>query len=350
MRNVNVEQPSSVDEILETGLLDNWYLVARDSEVGRGPLALTRLSRDIVLWRDQDQRLHCVEDFCPHRGAKLSLGAVCDDNLACAYHGVQVNGAGEIAVIPTEPESPFIGRKAIRHYPVQERHGTIWVYFGVDEAAEPPELRFPDEFTTGEWSGFVDIREFECNYRLVRDNQVDPVHGSFLHAGTHALTGAGEVAGEMGFERTERGFVVWRKYQQGVNLDRTEVFRYPGSGFWAVTDLPYQDNEGGGIVRLFRYPTPIDRDNCLVYNYRLRQMSGWRLDLWRFLYKNRAAARGEIVLEQDRVALATIPKDAEDREMLLQLDLGVSHIRRMYRDEAERQFEAITESTSAAAE
>ena len=49
MRNLNVEQPSSVDEILETGLLDNWYLVARDSEVGRGPLALTRLSRDIVL-------------------------------------------------------------------------------------------------------------------------------------------------------------------------------------------------------------------------------------------------------------------------------------------------------------
>ena len=36
--------------------------------------------------------------------------------------------------------------------------------------------------------------------------------------------------------------------------------------------------------------------------------------------------------------------------MLLQLDLGVSHIRRMYRDEAERQFEAITESRGAAAE
>jgi phenylpropionate dioxygenase-like ring-hydroxylating dioxygenase large terminal subunit len=350
MANLNHEQPSSVEEIIETGVLDNWYLVARDTDVDTTPVGLTRLSRDIVLWRDGAGALHCVEDFCPHRGAKLSLGKVCNGNVACAYHGVEVNGAGEIAAVPTEPNSPFIGRKSVRHYPVQERHGAIWVYFGVDEAAEPPELRFPDEFYTGEWSGFVDIRQFECNYQLVRDNQIDPVHGSFLHVGTHALTGAGEVAGDIGFERTERGFVVWRKYQQGVNLDRTEVFRYEGSGFWAVTDLPYQDNEGGGTVRLFRYPTPIDRDNCLVYNYRLRKMTGWKLDLWRFIYKNRAASRGVIVLEQDRVALAAIPSDARDRELLLQLDLGVSHIRRMYRDEAERQFEAISVGASVAAE
>ncbi len=349
MTNLNHEQPSSVEEILETGVLDNWYLVARDTEVDTGPVALTRLSRDIVLWRDQDRTLHCVEDFCPHRGAKLSLGTVCDGNVACAYHGVQVNGAGEIAAIPTEPASPFIGRKAIRHYPVQERHGAIWVYFGVDEAAVPPELRFPDEFQTGDWSGFVDIRPFECNYRLVRDNQVDPIHGSFLHAGTHALSW-GRVDGELGFERTERGFVVWRKYQQGVNLDRTEVFRYPGSGFWAVTDLPFKEHEGGGTVRLFRYPTPIDRDNCIVYNYRLQQRTGWRRDIWRFMYKNRVAARGAQVLEQDRVALSAIPSNIQDREMLLQLDLGVAHIRRMYREEAERQFEAISAAASVAAE
>ena len=146
MANLNIEQPSSVEEILETGVLDNWYLVARDTDVDSKPVGLTRLSRDIVLWRDGDGALHCVEDFCPHRGAKLSLGKVCDGNVACAYHGVQVNGFGEIAAIPTEPDSPFVGRRAIRRYPVQERHGAIWVYFAVDEHAEPPELRFPDEF------------------------------------------------------------------------------------------------------------------------------------------------------------------------------------------------------------
>lgn len=349
MINSNSEQPSSIEDILETGLLDNWYLVARDTDVDTGPVPLKRLNRDIVLWRGEDRKLLCVEDFCPHRGAKLSVGRVCDGNLACAYHGVQINGNGEFAAIPTEPKSPFIGQKAIRHYPVQEAHGAIWVYFGIDEDAEPPELRFPDEFYTGEWSGFVDIRPFECNYGLIRDNQLDPIHGSFLHAGTHALSW-GETAGDLDFKRTKRGFVVYRKYQQNVNLDRTEVFRYEGSGFWAVTDLPFQKHEGGGTVRLFRYPTPIDRENTLVYNYRLQKRVGWELNLWRFLYKNRVAARGAAVLEQDRVALATIPADAQRRETLLQLDVGVSHIRRLYRDEAERQFKKIRGMDSVAAE
>ncbi len=49
MADLNRSQYSSVEEILETGVLDTWYLVARDSEIDTGPVGLTRLSRDIVL-------------------------------------------------------------------------------------------------------------------------------------------------------------------------------------------------------------------------------------------------------------------------------------------------------------
>ena len=49
MANLNIEQPSSVEEILETGVLDNWYLVARDTDVDSKPVGLTRLSRDELL-------------------------------------------------------------------------------------------------------------------------------------------------------------------------------------------------------------------------------------------------------------------------------------------------------------
>lgn len=351
MRRSILDKPESVEDILETGVLNNWYLVSRDNAVDTGPVPLKRLNRDIVLWRDEARQLHCVEDYCPHRGAKLSVGRVCDGVLACAYHGVRVNGRGEIVAVPTSPNDPVVGQKVIRHYPVQEAHGAIWVYFADDQSAdeEPPELIFPNEFNTGEWTGFIDIREFECNYQLVRDNQLDPIHGSFLHAGTHALS-RGNQEGDLGYKKTKDGFVVWRKYQEGVNLDRTEVFCYPGSGYWAMTDVPYPQNEGGGPVRLFRYPTPIDRENVLVWNYRLRQASGWQRDVWRFLYRNRVYERGITVLEQDRIALATIPVDAREREYLLQLDIGVSHIRRMYKQEAEKQFKAMSGLASVAAE
>jgi hypothetical protein len=53
------------------------------------------------------------------------------------------------------------------------------------------------------------------------------------------------------------------------------------------------------------------------------------------------------VLEQDRVALAGIPAGAQQREHLLQCDIGVAHIRRLYREEAERQLKARSAAVAA---
>jgi phenylpropionate dioxygenase-like ring-hydroxylating dioxygenase large terminal subunit len=343
----SIEIPSSVEDMLEAGLPNNWYLVCRDTEVGSKPVGLKRLNRSIVIWRNKSGRLNAVEDFCPHRGAKLSLGHVCDGEIACEYHGLQINSQGVVTATPPTPGSPMVGKKLITSYPIQEKHGAVWVYFGAGyRQGDPPPLQFPEEFESGEWSGFVDIRKFACNWQLVRDNQFDPIHGSYLHVGTHILSG-GKKEAELGFETTDRGFVVWRKNQQGVNLDKTWLIHFPGSGYWAVTDLPYPRKEGGGLGRLFRFPTPIDRHNTLVWNYRMQKMSGWERDVWRFLYKNRGSERGAHVLDQDRAALEAIGEYATQREHLLQCDIGVAHIRRLYREEAERHFKALDPAVAA---
>jgi hypothetical protein len=79
----------------------------------------------------------------------------------------------------------------------------------------------------------------------------------------------------------------------------------------------------------------------LVWNYRMEPLTGWRRDVWRFLYRNRASARGAEVMQQDADALVTIPRDALADENLLQCDIGVANIRRLYREEAKRQFEGL---------
>ncbi len=333
--------PQTADELLETGLLNQWYLVCRDTDLGTGPLGLKRLDRNIVLWRDKAGKVRALDDFCPHRGARLSLGHVCDDDIACAYHGVQLDCDGMVTATPPTPKSSLVGQKLGVSYPCEEVHGGIWVYFHdrLEHSVTPPPLQFPEEFSTGEWSGFLDIRHWECNWQLVRDNQFDPIHGSFLHVGTHILSG-GKKDADMGFERTELGFVVWRKNQQGVNLDKTWLNYFPGSGFWAITDLPYPRREGGGLGRLFRFPTPIDATHTMVWNYRMQKMSGWKRDIWRFIYKTKGVGRGLTVLSQDCVALEAIPKDAAKHESLMQCDIGVAHIRRLYKEEAERQIRA----------
>jgi len=60
--------------VLNTGLRDLWYPVAPSWQVGNAPIGVTRLTERIVLWRDASGNVNALEDRCPHRGARLSLG------------------------------------------------------------------------------------------------------------------------------------------------------------------------------------------------------------------------------------------------------------------------------------
>lgn len=88
---------SAVEDRLSRGLLGQWYLAACSVQVRHNaPYGVKIAGEQVVLWRGSDGLVRCVEDFCPHRGAKLSLGVVMDKDLSCRYHGVTVDGTGTI--------------------------------------------------------------------------------------------------------------------------------------------------------------------------------------------------------------------------------------------------------------
>ncbi len=90
-----------VEERLTTGILGQWYAVGKSVQVERDkPHAVKALGRNLVLWRDTTGKLHCLEDYCPHRGARLSRGEVNQDNISCRYHGVTLDGTGTIVRVP----------------------------------------------------------------------------------------------------------------------------------------------------------------------------------------------------------------------------------------------------------
>jgi phenylpropionate dioxygenase-like ring-hydroxylating dioxygenase large terminal subunit len=332
-------RPTSPEDLLEVGLPNLWYLVAKSEEVTDRPVGLKRLNRNLALWRDGEGRLQVVEDYCPHRGAPLSMGQVIGDTIACPYHGFQLDGDGVIQAVPPMLECPLVGQKLIQRYEAREVGGAIWVYIADDDSMAAPEPVFPEEIVSGEWSSFLFTTVWKTNWQVTLDNRLDPIHGSFLHEGTFTL-GKGKKDAELKVQETPTGFETYRANQRGVNIDWHEAEIHPDNIMWVRTEIPYPAAIGGGTFRINGFPTPIDRESTLVWFYRSRNVSGWQRGMWRFLYKNRLEARNFQVVEQDRILLEATPLAARGREQLIQTDVAVARMRRRLMAEAERIFAA----------
>jgi len=116
-----------------------WWPLSLESDLGTDPLAVTLLGQPLVLWRDAQGQPVLMTDRCPHRGARLSLGTVRENEIQCPYHGWRFDPQGVCVGIPALPGfAPPAGHKACRH-PAMVQHGLIWGAVG-DAAHAPPAL------------------------------------------------------------------------------------------------------------------------------------------------------------------------------------------------------------------
>jgi phenylpropionate dioxygenase-like ring-hydroxylating dioxygenase large terminal subunit len=338
-----------IDDLVNRGLLDQWYAVAKSIQVKPGkPHPVKALGRNLVLWRDTNGGLQCIEDYCPHRGARLSRGEVVGNDIACRYHGVTLDGTGKIVRVPAMPDCPMEGRRPVESFPVAESADAIFVYFASDAHPEPQPLALPEEFTSPEWSSILCVSPWACNYRYALDNLADPMHGSYLHADSFTLS-FGAKQDTMRIERSESGFTVARVAQQGENFDWTEMVTETAAPYCRL-DIPYPAAAGpGGPFRIIGFTTPVDEDNCLVFFWRMRRASGLAREVWRFMYRAVLEGRHWHVLEQDREMLTAMPPDARKREMLYQHDVGVARIRQSLVNKAKAQLAAQEASTARSA-
>lgn len=328
-----------VETLLERGLYDLWYALLPARAVGLTPVTLRRLGADLVLWRDAHGEVHVQADRCPHRGARLSLGRVDGDRLTCSYHGVQIDGRGTIADVPALPGCPLVGRHGVRTYPARELAGVIFAYFAVDKDEPPVAFEPPPEFGDPQWSHFICTAEWKTNYRYAVENVVDPMHGSYLHASSFTLA-YGQKDDVFRIEERPNGFLLERTKQRDVNFDRVEFF--DNGVHWQRLDIPYPKSAGpGGPFRILGTVTPVDTNAAQVFFWRLRRVSGWERDLWRFLYRDRLEERHWNVLEQDRLIAETTPADARFHEMLYQHDVGITRYRKLLRAKARAQLKKM---------
>ena len=336
-----------VRRLVATGVRNKWYCVAPSRLVADDPVAVTRLGEKLVLWRDGDGHVHVQRDSCPHRGAPLSLGSVQDGLLTCAYHGVQVDGGGRVVRVPAMPACHLSGQHLVKTYPCIEHYQGIFAYFGDELHPEPPQFEFPVEFVSDDWTGFVYTKTWRGNYQYIYDNLCDVMHAPFLHAQSFALA-YGSKSDEIQVTPTPTGFEVERKGQKDLNFDWMEYGDTGGP--WIRVGVFYPPAGGpGGLLRIMCFMTPIDESSTQIHFWRMRKVQGWQADLWRFLFKTRLEALAEEVLEQDRLMVEALPPFPAP-ENLYQHDVGVSRIRRIFRQAAEAQARDLSETGAVAAQ
>ncbi|SNS85104.1 Phenylpropionate dioxygenase, large terminal subunit [Noviherbaspirillum humi] len=162
-------------------LLNDWHPVAASALLQPGQLHTAHLlGEEIVLWRGADGKLRAWDDRCPHRGARLSLGALRDDRVVCAYHGWQFDVEGQCRLMPAHPQDTPPKNARTLAYRVQEAYGLVWACIGEPRYDLLPFDEYGDERLRKVVCGPYPVQT--SGPRIV-ENFLDMAHFGFVHTG-----------------------------------------------------------------------------------------------------------------------------------------------------------------------
>lgn len=208
-------------------LLDE-FNPALDPRMAVRPVKAVRvLGQDFVLFRNAQGVFGLLDRSCPHRGADLSFGRNEGDGLRCPFHGWKFDVSGQCLETPAEPTgSRLCERIKQRSYPVLEKSGVLFGWFGPDGSTAPPFPEF-DCFVAPGTHTFAFKGLWQANWLQAFEVGIDPAHASFLHRffndesldESYGRQFRGASAGEVGGERWPMTRVMREFDQPEISFD-----------------------------------------------------------------------------------------------------------------------------------
>ena len=222
--------------------------LARELPSDGAPLALTIMSEDLVLFRDDKGKVGLLERGCCHRGMDLGYGRVEDGGLRCIYHGWLFDAEGNCLEQPGEPEGSELYKTTCQpSYPCQEIGGLIFAYMGPGEAPILPPL----EIFSVAPEHRIEIKLFqECNYLQASEGNLDPAHQSFLHGfegGQEASTDF-QIREPVGGTRLTNLAMYADNKRPGINIEDTQF------GIRALISRPIKGE--GTFLKIYNFAMP----------------------------------------------------------------------------------------------
>jgi len=167
-----------------------WYVVGASKDfLCNKPYKVQIWNRNYVLWKNDDNKFIALDDACPHKGAALSSGKICNDHVVCPYHGYEFNENGTLTKVPGicfQP-SPIYD---VSKYDTIEKNGWVYLnthYFNLSEnitVQRPPE--YDNIYVEPEVAQNCSVVHLDMNYncysRILSENSLDIMHIAFVHS------------------------------------------------------------------------------------------------------------------------------------------------------------------------
>ncbi len=161
-----------------------WYGVEHSAAVTLSkPVAVQLMGQELVLYRGEQGQVFALERRCAHRQAALDQGWVEGNCIRCPYHGWRYEADGSCSDVPANQPGVVIPKRArVESYPVQEKYGLIWVFWGDrDPQTCPPLPELPEYDQTG-WRTIWGDYLWQGHFTRVLANTIDMSHAPFVHS------------------------------------------------------------------------------------------------------------------------------------------------------------------------
>ena len=170
-----------------------WYVIGEtNSFLTNVPKKIKVWNTNYVVWKNENNTFVGLDDVCPHKGASLSGGKVCNDHIVCPYHGYEFNTDGILSKVPgiNFQPSPVYD---VDKYNIVEKNG--WVYLNTmkitpknenctcDEICDihKEQIYVEPEIAQNCSSVFLEM-EYNCYSRVLSENSLDVMHIAFVHS------------------------------------------------------------------------------------------------------------------------------------------------------------------------
>ena len=369
------ELPYARFDVPKLGFENYWYPIILASELTRKPKAARLLGRDVVLFRD-GEKLFAMDDRCPHRGVKLSLGAChYSGTISCPYHGWTFDGAtgNLVAALMEGPDSPIVRKVGVSTYPIQAHAGLIWLWLG---SLTPSNLVDDIPEWIGRQDQFFNISmytDYKCNWRWLVDNWPQDHHAQYVHRNAPELMFQPQLPYALTLDPKpldgNKGLAIKRSGGM-TNADYPGLGHFPKPEWWRFMKPTGRGNTSGfenskahkvygiknqselwlpgltvvgrltGEYSLIQWAVPIDGETTRCFNINNWRRMGKARDLYEraHYYLFRRWVHDRMFSDQDKVLIeSTVPGP----ERLSKTDVGViawrkfagAHARRPPRDQ-----------------